>query len=75
MREAEEKVQAERLAAEAAAVRRIGGLIGKVNSAIREGNTGRAAGLRRAIEEKLPTAPLVPAYSREAGAPAGCQAQ
>ena len=62
IREAEEKVRAERLAAEAAAVRRIGGLIGQVNSAIREGNTGRAAGLRRAIEEKLPTAPVVPAY-------------
>ncbi|MEP6886248.1 MAG: DUF349 domain-containing protein [Gammaproteobacteria bacterium] len=62
IREEEDKARAERLAAEAAAVRRIGGLIGQVNSAIREGNTGRAAGLRRAIEEKLPTAPVVPAY-------------
>jgi hypothetical protein len=61
-REAEEKARAERLAAETAALRRIGGLIGQVNTAIREGNTGRAAGLRRAIDEKLPTAPVVPAY-------------
>ncbi len=62
VREAEEKARVERLAAEAAALRRIGGLIGQVNTAIREGNTGRAAGLRRAIDEKLPTAPVVPAY-------------
>ncbi len=62
IREVEDKARADRQAAEAAAVRRIGGLIGQVNSAIREGNTGRAAGLRRAIEEKLPTAPAVPAY-------------
>src|SRR3984957_5157786 len=61
-REAEEKARAERLAAEALALRQLGGLIGKANSALREGNTGRAAGLRRAIEEKRPTVPAVPAY-------------
>ncbi|MGH9640591.1 MAG: DUF349 domain-containing protein, partial [Bryobacteraceae bacterium] len=62
VREAEEKVRAERLAAEALALRQIGGLIAKANGALRDGNTGRAAGLRRAIEEKLPTVPTVPAY-------------
>ena len=60
-REAEERRRAEGLAKEALAVRQIGGLMAKANDALREGNTGRAAGLRRAIEEKLPTAP-VPSY-------------
>jgi uncharacterized protein DUF349 len=62
LREAEEKARAERRAAEALVLRQIGGLIAKTNSALRDGNTGRAAGLRRAIEEKLPTVPVVPAY-------------
>jgi hypothetical protein len=62
VREAEEKARAERLAAEALALRQIGGLIGKTHGALREGNTRRAAALRRAIEEQLPTASAVPAY-------------
>ena len=62
VREAEEKVRAERLAVEALALRQIGGLMAKANSALRDGNTGQASGLRRAIEEKLPTVPVVPAY-------------
>ena len=62
VREAEEQARAERLAAEALALRQLGGLIGKANGALRDGNTSRAAGLRRAIEEKLPTVPAVPAY-------------
>ncbi len=62
VREAEEKARAEKLAAEALALRQVGGLIGKANSALREGNTARAAGLRRAVEEKLPTVPAVPAF-------------
>jgi hypothetical protein len=62
LREAEEKVRAEKRAAEALVLRQIGGLMAKANSALRDGNSGRAAGLRRAIEEKLPTVPVVPAY-------------
>jgi hypothetical protein len=61
LREAEEKARAEKLAAEELSLRQIGGLIGKANGALRDGNTGRAAGLRRAIEEKLPM-PAMPAY-------------
>jgi hypothetical protein len=53
----ERKARAEKLAAEALAFRQIGGLIRKAQSALNEGTTGRAAGLRRAIEEKLATAP------------------
>ncbi len=60
-REAEEKARAEKLAAEALILRQLGGLIGKTHGALREGNTRRAAALRRAIEEKLPTAPALPA--------------
>lgn len=62
LREAQEKARSEKLAAEALALRQVGGLIGKANSALREGNTARAAGLRRAVEEKLPTVPAVPAF-------------
>jgi len=53
----ERKARAEKLAAEALAFRQIGGLIRKAQSALNEGTTGRAAGLRRAIEEKLANAP------------------
>jgi hypothetical protein len=62
LRETEEKIRAEKIAAEALALRQISGLIGKAQGALREGNTGRASGLRRAIEEKLPTLPLMPAH-------------
>lgn len=62
LRETEEKARTEKLAAEALALRQVGGLIGKANSALREGNTARAAGLRRAVEERLPTVPAVPAF-------------
>jgi hypothetical protein len=62
LREAEEKARTEKLASEALALRQVGGLIGKANSALRDGNTARAAGLRRAVEEKLPTVPAVPAF-------------
>jgi Domain of Unknown Function (DUF349) len=60
--EAEEKARTEKLASEALALRQVGGLIGKANSALRDGNTARAAGLRRAVEERLPTVPAVPAF-------------
>jgi hypothetical protein len=61
VREAEEQERAAKRAAEALALRQIGGLIGKADGALRDGNTGRAAGLRRALEEKLPALPVVPA--------------
>jgi hypothetical protein len=61
VRAAEEAARAERRAAEDQVFRQIGGLIRKANGALSDGNTQRAAGLRRAIEEKLPTAFAVPA--------------
>jgi hypothetical protein len=62
LRDAENKARADKVAAEESALRQMNGLIGKANGALREGNTGRAAGLRRAIEEKLPGMPALPAY-------------
>jgi hypothetical protein len=59
-REAEEKARAEKSAAEALALREINALIGKAQGALREGGTGRASGLRRALEDKLASLPLVP---------------
>jgi hypothetical protein len=61
IREAEEMAHAEKLAAEALALRQLGGLVAKAEGALRDGKTGQAAGLRRAIEEKLPTQPVLPA--------------
>jgi hypothetical protein len=61
-REAEETARAEKLAAEEQMLRQIGGLIRKANDALSDGNTQRASGLRRAIEEKLPAVPGVPTY-------------
>jgi hypothetical protein len=55
-------VWAEKHEAEATAFRQIGGLVRKAHSALSEGSTGRAAGLRRAIEEKLPSAPPLPPH-------------
>jgi hypothetical protein len=60
--EAERKARAEKQEVEGTALRQIGGLIRKARSALNEGSTGRAAGLRRAIEEKLPAAPPLPAH-------------
>ena len=57
--EAERKVRAVKQEAESLALRQIGGLIRKANLALGDGSTGRAAGLRRAIEEKLATAPAL----------------
>ena len=62
LRAAEEQARAQKLAAEALALRQIGALIGRANGALRDGNTAQAAGLRRAIEEKLAAAPMVPPY-------------
>jgi hypothetical protein len=60
--EEQQRAQAGKQAAEELALRQIGGLIRKALGALNEGGTGRAAGLRRAIEEKLPSAPPLPAY-------------
>ncbi len=60
--EAERKAQAEKREAEALALRQIGGLIRKAHGALNGGGTGRAAGLRRMIEEQLSAAPPLPAY-------------
>ena len=57
IREENRKAQAQKQEAEALAFRQLGGLIRKALSALSEGSTGRAAGLRRAIEEKLAAAP------------------
>jgi hypothetical protein len=61
-RDAEETVRAQQRAAAELLLRQIGGLIRKANEALSEGGTQRAAGLRRAIEEKLPAATAVPIY-------------
>lgn len=60
--EAEEQARRERRAAEALAARQIGALIARTHSVLRDGHTGPAAGLRRAIEEKLTAVPAVPAF-------------
>ena len=60
--EVERKALAEKHEAESIAFRQIGGLIRKAHGALNEGSTGRAAGLRRAIEEKLATAPPLPPH-------------
>jgi len=58
----ERKVLADKKEAEALALGQIGGLIRKALGALREGSTGRTAGIRRAIEEKLATAPPLPTH-------------
>lgn len=60
--DAARKERADKQAAEALAFRQIGGLIRKAQGALSEGSTGRAAGLRRAIEEKLANAPPLSLY-------------
>ena len=58
----ERKALADKREAEAQALRQIGGLIRKAQGSLSEGSTGRAAGLRRAIEEKLAGSPPLPAH-------------
>jgi Domain of Unknown Function (DUF349) len=58
--EAEEAARAAAAAAEAATLRELNALIGKAHAALREGATGRASGLRRALEEKLAALAAVP---------------
>jgi hypothetical protein len=52
-REALQRVQEEQRAAEAHAERQFGALIAKAQGALRAGHTGPAAGIRRAIAERL----------------------
>jgi hypothetical protein len=59
-REAEESARATAAVAEAAILRQISAVIGKAHAALREGATGRASGLRRALEEKLAELIAVP---------------
>jgi hypothetical protein len=61
-REEERKARAEKQEAEALAFRQMGGLIRKALGALNDGHTGRAAGLRRAIEEKLAQTPPLSPY-------------
>jgi Domain of Unknown Function (DUF349) len=60
--ESERKAHAEKQETHALAVRQIGGLIRKAHGALNDGSTGRAAGLRRAIEEKVPAAAPLPGH-------------
>jgi hypothetical protein len=60
VRDAEEKERAEKRAAQEQLFRQIGGLMRLAHAALKDGGTQRAAGLRRAIEEKLPAAPPLP---------------
>jgi hypothetical protein len=62
IRAAEEKQRAEQRSAEEQLFRQIGSLIRMASAALRDGNTQRAAGLRRSIEQKLPAAPAPPAH-------------
>jgi Domain of Unknown Function (DUF349) len=59
-REAEATARAAAAAAEAATLREINALIGKAHAALREGATGRASGLRRALEGKLAALAAMP---------------
>jgi len=60
--EEERKALAEKREAHAQSLRQIGGLIRKAHGSLGEGSTGRAAGLRRAIEERLAGSPALPAH-------------
>jgi hypothetical protein len=59
-READEAARAAQASRDAAATREVHALIGKAQAALREGATGRASGLRRALDEKLAALPAVP---------------
>jgi hypothetical protein len=61
-RQAEEAARAAKRAAEDQVFRQIGGLIRQANAALSDGSTQKAAGLRRAVEGKLPTASAVPPH-------------
>lgn len=56
------QAEAQKQEAQSQAFRQIGGLVRKALGALDDGSTGRAAGLRRALEEKLPDAPPLPPH-------------
>lgn len=58
----ERKAQAQKAEAEAQALRQIGGLLRKAHGALAAGSSRTAQGLRRAIDEKLPVIPSLPAH-------------
>lgn len=58
--EEERKARKEKLESETQALHQIGGLLRKARGALASGSSKTAAGLRRAIEEKLPHAPPLP---------------
>lgn len=60
--EEERKAQAEKQEAQAHALRQIGGLVRKAHGALAAGSSKTAAGMRRAIDEKLTIAPPLPAH-------------
>ncbi len=62
MLEEERKAQNEKREAQANALRQIGGLLRKALGALNAGNSKVAAGLRRAIDEKISAAPPLPAH-------------
>ena len=62
LQEEERKARTEKHEAEAHALRQIGGLLRKAQGALASGSSRTAMGLRRAIEEKLPSAPTLPAH-------------
>ncbi|HSW12820.1 MAG TPA: DUF349 domain-containing protein [Solimonas sp.] len=61
VREEQNRASAEERQAEQQAVRQIDELIRKARAALKDGSSSRAAGVRRAIEEKLAGAPPLPA--------------
>jgi hypothetical protein len=60
--EEERRARTEKHEAEAHALRQIGGLLRKAHGALAGGSSRTAAGLRRAIEEKLTAAPSLPPH-------------
>lgn len=62
MRESGEKARADAHAREAHALRRIAGLAASARKALRDGHTGQAAGLCRAIEEKRAQVSALPGH-------------
>jgi len=60
--EEQRRAETERREAEQLALRQVGGLIRKAREALNGGSTGRAAGLRRAIAEKVAAVPALPPY-------------
>lgn len=56
------KSQAEKHEAEAHALRQIGGLLRKAHGALASGSSRTAAGLRRALDEKIAVVPSLPAH-------------